>query len=409
MLILLVLIIAAFFVWFLALSSTAHYSYVGQRIQKQTTKEEWKEELPPLTIVIVSHNQSLALRRHLPVILEQDYASFEVIVIDMSSTDETKDILERLELQHANLRHTFTPTSARDISIERLALTLGFRMATHEWVVLTRPDCEPLTPQWLTRIGETIVAPRNTLQSPRLETPDMVLGLSRYDEQRATWLDKRMGFLRLWNQIENIGYILKGHAAIEADPCNLAYRKSFFMEHGGFASSQELKSGAERLLVNHNSTPSNTALMIAPTAMVVQDRIGSLEQWKAQRVFAAETRRHERHASLYRCLQGYRLTLPWLLLVLFLVLWCMSLNTILTADASTSLILMYMVVIFLPLLLIYYLYYKACAFYRTTKALSCRSYNLSFLILEMALPFWVLSANLSRRLAHRNEFRKKFV
>ena len=178
LLLLKILLITALLIWILAIIPAYQYGQLGRSLQKIDKKlDAVEEDLPPLTVVIAAHNQAPALRRHLPVILNQDYARFEVIVIDMASTDETKDVLERLELQYAYLRHTHTPSSARDISVQRLALTLGFRAAAYDWVVMTRPDCEPISPHWLTRIGETIIHPKQGIQSPLLKQPDMVLGM----------------------------------------------------------------------------------------------------------------------------------------------------------------------------------------------------------------------------------------
>ena len=97
----------------------------------------------PLTIVIPARNQADALRRHLPAVLSQDYDLYDVIVVDMASADETLVLLEAMEMEYDHLRHLQTPPSARDISLERLALTLGIRAAQSEWVVITQADCEP--------------------------------------------------------------------------------------------------------------------------------------------------------------------------------------------------------------------------------------------------------------------------
>lgn len=406
MLLLKIYILAFLAVWIAAVVVAYGYGRVGRRVSKFRKFASPDAALPPLSIVIPAHNQAAALRRHLPAILSQDYDLFEVIVVNIASTDDTSSVLERLELQYANLHHTFTPLSARDISLERLALTLGFRAAAYDWVVLTRPDCEPTSSDWLTRIGETIAAPKNNPQSPHLGgEPDIVVCLARYAHNRYRWIGQKSSFLRLWTDLSNVSHVLGGHAAMQADGCNLAYRRSFFIENGGFSGHQNLKLGAAELLVNFNSTRSNTALLLAPSAHIVQEPVSDEHAWHSQRLFDCETRRHRRHAWLYRAVECMRLALPWLLLAM--VVAGATLPFVAYDDASAGYATPMMVIV--GVLTLLYTGLKLSCFNLSARALGYRPSYLTFLYFELALPFWKLADALRHRRASRNEFRKKFV
>ena len=223
----------------------------------------------PLSIIIPAHNQAPELQRHLPAIMEQDYDDFEVIVVDMSSTDETMKVLEDMELQYPSLRHTCTPSTARDISLERLALTLGFRSAKHEWMVVTHADCRPATSQWLRCMAEAVV-----------EEKEILVGVAKYDEQRHTWFDYKVGFYRLWNTLANLRHIRGGHAAVRADGCNVGLRRSFILSQDGFGDHLNLLTGAEELLVNRLSTAKNTVVCDSTDAIVIEDRLPARRLWK---------------------------------------------------------------------------------------------------------------------------------
>lgn len=406
MLIIKIYILVFLALWLIAIIVAYGYGRVGRRVSKFQKFSPVSTPLPPLTVVIPAHNQATTLRRHLPAILGQDYDLFEVIVVNAGSTDDTKDVIERFEFQHANLHHTFTPSSARDISLDRLALTLGFRAATYDWIVVTRPDCEPASPNWLTRIGETIVAPQCGPQGKRLKgEPDIVIGQAVYAESRHSWLNMKSGFARLWEDFSNFEHVLTGHAAVRADGCNLAYRKSLFIEHQGFSEHLNLKLGAEELLVNATSKPSNTALMLTPSAIVIQDPLPDERTWKKQRLFACETRRHRRHTWFHNFRKGIRLLMPWVLFagvaagvaMPFIVNIDLDVTPIYSAAAITA------------LLAIVYICVKISSFNRTARTLSYRSYYLSFLLFELRLPFWRFSDAIAHKRASRNEFRKKFV
>ena len=233
----------------------------------------------------------------------------------------------------------------------------------------------------------------------------MLLGFARYDEQRSTWFDHKVGFYRLWNTMAGIQHILTGHAAVRADGCNMAYRKSLFLANGGFAAAQELKAGAEELLVNHNSTPSNTAIMLSPAAMVMQERLTSLPQWKKRLLFYAETRRHQHHTFLYRTKQTLRMAAPWLMVLA--VAFPMMIGIVMVLmDPQPESIAMTAV---LAAMLLSYIVVRLTSFHTTTRTLSCRSYYISLLLMDLCLPLWNLSAWSKRRFISQNEFRKKFV
>ncbi len=407
MLILKITLILQLFIWLIAMIMSYKYGRIGRIIlhkeHVRPTERPSLVELPPLSIVIPAHNQAVELRRHLPSILEQEYDRFEVIVIDMASTDETRDILERLELQHANLHHTFTPASARDISLERLALTLGIRSATFDWIVFTRPNCEPASPYWLARIGETIVKPDKEMQSKQLDKPDMVIGIARYELSRNNWLEHKMSFMKLWNTIFNIHHILDGHAAIGAEHRNLAFRKAYFFENGGFADSQDLKTGAEELLVNHTSKASNTAILLSPSAQILEEPVDSKRLWKQQRVFNIETQSHKKHMSIYRFQQFLFMCIPWLMIALLI----MPLPFAISGMISDVYLYLFSAVTLV--LVISYMVTKIICFNITAQALGYRKIYLSLFLLELKVPLWLLESKIAHRRTSSNEFRKKFV
>lgn len=405
MLLLKIALLVVLFIWIIATIVAYGYGLIGRRMQRQQKLVAVTQALPPLSVVITAHNQAAALRRHLPAILEQDYDRFEVIVVNTSSTDDTKDVLERFELQYAHLHHTFTPQSARDISLERLALTLGIRAAAYDWVVITHADCEPASVQWLQRIGETIVEPRRSIQSRRLKEPDIVVGQALFAESRHAWHDRKVGLYRLWTDMSAIDHILRGYAAIRADGCNLAYRKDYFLERNGFSEHQNLEMGAEELLVNFNSTRSNTALVLSPSATVIQDPLPAQRVWKSRRIYDRETRCHQRHAWLYRMRQNLRLMMPWLLLLAIAACPLLPLLTGVEVDATTQIV----AISTLGVLLLVYIGIKLSSFNITARALGYRARHLSFLLFELRLPFMNLHDAIAHRRASRNEFRKKFV
>ena len=315
-------------------------------------------------------------------------------MVDVASIDDTKDVLEQLELSHPQLRHTHTPASARDISLEHLVLTLGFRAARHEWVVLTRADCAPASPHWLTRLSEAAKADKS-----------IILGAAKYDEQRSTWFDIKVGYLRLHNTLANLRHVQNGYAAVRADECNVALRRSLFLQTESFGQHINLLTGAVELMVNRLSTPTNTAVVTSPEAIVIQDYLPAKRLWLKHRTFYMETRRYQQHAVYYRLKQTVNMMLPWLMFLLIVGFWPIIIYF--HVPQTTPLwILMALLLLLILIIAIYNIF----AFNREARALGYqRALYFSLPLLSLSLPVWNALSWLRHRFTPRNEFRKKFV
>ena len=91
--------------------------------------EEPSSEQPPITILLVSNGDHVALDEHLPIFLTQEYApGYEVIVVTEKADMETENVLKRYS-QNERLYHTFVPESSRYMSKSKLAITLGVKAA----------------------------------------------------------------------------------------------------------------------------------------------------------------------------------------------------------------------------------------------------------------------------------------
>ena len=106
-----------------------------------------------VSIIVTYHEQRPQLDRLLPVLLSQQYVGeYEVIVVDMVHDKDTEEWLEEMEIHYPHLRHTFCPSSARGIDIQRLALTLGAKASNYEWLVIMPADAVLPSEDWLSRL-----------------------------------------------------------------------------------------------------------------------------------------------------------------------------------------------------------------------------------------------------------------
>lgn len=287
-----------FVLWGLSMLRCYRYLYIP-RMVAQAKAEPLPEpsSLPPLSVIVVAHEQCDTLRQHLPSILEQDYPrGFEVIVVDMNSKDDTADYLESLAKRYPHLHISRTPDSARNVSPIRLALTLGIRAASHDWVVLTQADCKPVSSHWLTRLGQQCMR----------EGKQVVGGNTITDH-----------FLTNWRQLFYLPYANR-HGAYTTTGTNLCYRRSLFLSHRGFADDTHLLTGAVEIMVNHYSNRSNTTICLHPDAFVRQDRPAYTGRWRRDQLFFMEAQSHF-HRKLMRMAWIAEILTLWVVTLSFVV------------------------------------------------------------------------------------------
>lgn len=87
------------------------------RHNKRVSKgiEQFRNDQPPVSVIICARDEEENLRKFLPFVLEQDYPDYEVIVINDGSTDHTDDYLSLMVKQYEKLRTTFVPGGATNV------------------------------------------------------------------------------------------------------------------------------------------------------------------------------------------------------------------------------------------------------------------------------------------------------
>ena len=87
--------------WFMQF---AYLLFIHLRFLRVKPKEiSHRDALPPLSVIVAARNESENLHELIPLILEQDYPSFEVIVVNNQSMDDSKWLLKAYQRQYPNL------------------------------------------------------------------------------------------------------------------------------------------------------------------------------------------------------------------------------------------------------------------------------------------------------------------
>ncbi|WKN41088.1 glycosyltransferase [Tunicatimonas pelagia] len=211
---------------------------------------------PSVSIIVCAHNEINNLKILLPLLYQQQYPTYEIVVVEDTSYDGSLDFLLAQKEQHSNLKIVWLRDHPEHVGGKKYALTLGIRAARYPHLLLTDADCRPSSPFWV----------RSMIQSWAAEH-EFVLGYSPYQTQPGLL----NGFIRyetLHTGMMYLGAALKGYPYMGVGR-NLAYRKLFFLESGGFRGFWHLTGGDDDIFVNRHATGRNTTIAIHVESQMV--------------------------------------------------------------------------------------------------------------------------------------------
>ena len=258
------------------------------RSKAKDNRITFQKEQPPVSVIICAKDEAENLRKFLPFVLQQEYPEFEVIVINDGSTDETDHLLRDLCVEHPNLKTTFVPVGANNVSTKKLGLTLGIKASKHDILLFTDADCMPEDKTWIARMMRNFT--RET---------DFVLGYGAYLEKKG-FLNRMITYDTLFIALQYMGMAAARKPYMGVGR-NLAYRKETFFAQKGFASMLQLASGDDDLMVNKASTPWNTRVEIAPDSITWSEPNTTYNGWLFQK------ERHLSVSSFYKPASKFRL------------------------------------------------------------------------------------------------------
>jgi rhamnosyltransferase len=104
---------------------------------------------PLVSIIVRSFNEGWALRETLPALRAQDYANYELIVIDSGSTDGSEELIRQAKPRH------FVGIKPQEYNPSRV-LNRGMELAKAEFGVFLNADATPQGKGWLRPLVEAL-------------------------------------------------------------------------------------------------------------------------------------------------------------------------------------------------------------------------------------------------------------
>lgn len=235
----------------------------------------------PVSVVICAKNEYQGLKKNLPLILDQDYPEYEVVVVNDASDDETIFLLEDLSRENKHLKIVTITEDLNFFRGKKFPLALGIKSAGYEHLLLTDADCTPNGRNWISSMASSFT-----------DKKEIVLGYGKYSDAKG-FLNKIIRYETAFTAMQYFSMALWGSAYMGVGR-NLAYKKDLFLKNKGFISHYNVSSGDDDLFINKVATRNNTAITYSPESFTLSVPKKTFSEWWRQK------RRHLTTGKYYR-------------------------------------------------------------------------------------------------------------
>jgi len=256
----------------------------------------------PISVIVCAKNEEENVKRFVPLLAEQDYATFEIVLIDDASSDDTLELFEAFEKQYSNIKLVKVENNEAFWGNKKFALTLGIKAAKYDYLLFTDADCQPASKDWITTMSSQFAMNKN-----------IVLGYGAYHKIPSSFLNKIIRFETLLTATQYFGWAKIGKPYMGVGR-NMAYRRDEFFKVRGFMDHMKIRSGDDDLFINQAATAENTAICYSPEGFTYSEPKTRFKDWFTQK------RRHASTAKHYKMFDRNQLGLYYLTQFLFVLL-----------------------------------------------------------------------------------------
>ncbi|MCQ2204037.1 MAG: glycosyltransferase [Bacteroidales bacterium] len=235
-----------------------------RRHPERSTKGE------PMSVIICAKNEASNLKELIPMLYNQDFREFQVIVVDDCSTDDTPMVLAELKSRYPDFYYTSIPIDSIFRHGKKLAVTVGIKAAKHERMVFIDADCRPCSNRWLRELSDNY-----------LDGKEMVIGYGKYEKEKG-FLNFFIRFETFWNAVQYFGYAVAWRPFMGVGR-NMTYTKSLYNQSSKFRRSLQVLSGDDDMFVSEVGTRKNTAICYTPESHTTSEPQHTWNDWVAQK------------------------------------------------------------------------------------------------------------------------------
>jgi hypothetical protein len=223
---------------------------------------------PPVSVIIYVRSRFNDLRDFLPIILEQDYPQFEVIIVYDGSSEENKNTFFRLQEQYSNLYSTHIPEDTKNLNRKKLGLTLGIKAAKYDCLLFTEADSHTRSSNWI-KLMTRHFGKNNTV----------VLGFSAKEKERG-FFSEFISFDYFYSNLQMLSMALLNRT-FTGNSRNLIYSKTKYNEQKGFIRKHSKQQVENNLFINNLAVKTGVKVELSSESVIMTDL--NIHDWKREK------------------------------------------------------------------------------------------------------------------------------
>ncbi len=254
-------------------------------------REAVRGEEPSVSVIVPMFTEDYAfVEERLPLILAQNYPSFEVVLVYVGQDNDFYEELLRLKHTFPQITVTKLHLDPRHPISRKMALNLGIKSAYNECMVFTSVDSAPQTDRWL------------SLMAKGFSRGDVVVAYCGLEEKKG------LGnfLMRSWRMMHSADWICRAvqHRPYRGTFQNMGFTKSVYFGVRGF-NHLNMNIGEDDLFLQEVMTRENVSVVLSPRATLREKVWGGLG-WGMERAryFGSARRFYPRTARNFRQWEG---------------------------------------------------------------------------------------------------------
>ncbi len=257
-----------------------------------------------VSVVICAKNEAENLKTFLPKISDQNYAAFEIVLVDDTSSDDSLQIMQQFKskFNSKSLHIQIISIPKEKSKGKKAALSKGIHAAKNEFILLTDADCQPVSKEWISEITSNFTKEKT-----------IILGYGAYQKIKKSFLNKLIRYETLLTALQYFSYAVAGKTYMGVGR-NIAYKKDAFIKAAGFTNHINIASGDDDLFINQIANKTNTAICFTRNSFTISEPETNFHKWIHQK------RRHITTASHYKKNHQLLLGLFYVSQILFWIL-----------------------------------------------------------------------------------------
>jgi len=314
-----ILFVTTFFIQFLFVT------LLFGRLAFYKSKANTSPFTPSVSIIVAARNEQENLSVLLPMLLKQSYPTFEIIIVNNHSQDESKQVVEKFQSSHTNLRLIELNDYSAQLHGKKYPLSVGIELAQYDHFLFTDADCRPASTDWL-----------RLMASSFSDSHELVLGYGPLFKEKG-FLNRCFRFDAAWIGMNYFSFALANIPYMGVGR-NIAYSRKVFDSVNGFNAHSHISSGDDDLFVQDAANKTQAKIQIHPNSFCPSGAQKSLKDWLHQKA------RHYTTAGNYKVFKKallgiYPMSL-FLLHVSFVILSLLDENWIFSCPAMVLILLL---------------------------------------------------------------------